>query len=132
MKIVLDTNRYVDFARDDRVVKSIIDSAEWVFLTFITIAELRTGFVGGTRRAENEQALSRFLSRPSTAILWPDDQTTKLFAELSVDMRRRGKPIPHHDSWIAALCLQHGLPLLTRDSHFQDIPSLELMRLPRT
>ena len=29
------------------------------------------------------------------------------------------------DAWIAALALQHRLPLLTRDGHFDAVPDLE-------
>jgi len=38
---------------------------------------------------------------------------------------RSGRPIPANDAWIAALALQHGLPVLTRDEHFDAVPGLE-------
>jgi tRNA(fMet)-specific endonuclease VapC len=34
--------------------------------------------------------------------------------------------IPDNDLWIAALATQHGLMLVTRDSHFQSIPGIVL------
>jgi len=32
--------------------------------------------------------------------------------------------MPENDIWIAAIALQHGLTLVTRDSHFSEIESL--------
>ncbi|MGH8801121.1 MAG: PIN domain-containing protein [Casimicrobiaceae bacterium] len=32
--------------------------------------------------------------------------------------------MPANDAWIAALALQHRLPLLSRDQHFDVIPQL--------
>jgi tRNA(fMet)-specific endonuclease VapC len=39
-------------------------------------------------------------------------------------MKRIGKPIPDNDLWIAALCVQHNLTLISRDPHFDRIPQL--------
>jgi predicted nucleic acid-binding protein len=36
----------------------------------------------------------------------------------------RGTPIPTNDIWIAALAMQHGLPLYTRDAHFSSVAGL--------
>ena len=32
-----------------------------------------------------------------------------------------------NDFWIAALCIQHGLPLLTNDKGFDNIPGLTVI-----
>ena len=39
-------------------------------------------------------------------------------------LRRRGKPIPTNDLWIAASALEHGAALLTFDAHFSAIDGL--------
>jgi PIN domain len=44
--------------------------------------------------------------------------TTHCYAEIALELRRKGKPIPTNDIWIAALCRQHSFPLLSRDRHF--------------
>ncbi|MEO1367025.1 MAG: PIN domain-containing protein [Acidobacteriota bacterium] len=43
-------------------------------------------------------------------------------------MRQRGRPIPENDMWIAASALQHNLALATRDSHFQTVEDLSVVR----
>jgi len=35
--------------------------------------------------------------------------------------KTEGKTNPTNDLWIAALCRQHGLPLLSRDLHFDSV-----------
>jgi toxin FitB len=37
----------------------------------------------------------------------------KLWADITVRVQRRGRPRPLHDTWIAACCIEAGLPLLT-------------------
>jgi len=39
-------------------------------------------------------------------------------------LRKKGRPIPENDVWIAAVARQHGLTLLTRDVHFREIEGL--------
>ena len=62
---------------------------------------------------------------PKTAGLLQDctvlditEPTTHSYAEIVLELKRKGKPIPTNDIWIAALCRQHSLPLLSRDRHF--------------
>jgi predicted nucleic acid-binding protein len=47
-----------------------------------------------------------------------NEPTTNYYAEITLELKRKGKPIPTNDIWIAALCRQHSLPLLSRDRHF--------------
>ena len=47
---------------------------------------------------------------------------------LKRDYRRKGTPIPDNDIWIAAIALQHNLILVTRDTHFDEIESLQTER----
>ena len=35
-----------------------------------------------------------------------------------------GGPIPTNDVWIAASAMQHGLPVVTTDSHFSRVPQI--------
>ena len=47
------------------------------------------------------------------------------YAGLRVALRRSGRPIPANDAWIAALALQHRLPILSRDEHFDVVAGVE-------
>jgi len=60
------------------------------------------------------------------AVLLCDDQTARQYAKISLQLRKKGRPIPQNDMWIAALAMQHGLTLVTRDAHFSHIDGLLL------
>lgn len=124
MKIAIDTNGYVDFARNDPDAVDRIRSAESIFVPFIVVGELRAGFVSGTRSSENEGSLVRFLNRPRVHVLHADESTTHSYAQLLRQLRRQGTPIPTNDIWIAALVVQHGLQLFARDRHFDHLPQI--------
>jgi tRNA(fMet)-specific endonuclease VapC len=126
VKIAVDTNRCTDLIAGDPEVVQNLESAPVIYLPFICAGELRAGFLGGSRGTENERALAKFLAREGVSILFADDQTTHHYARLKVQLRRQGTPIPTNDVWIAALVLQHGLTLYTRDQHFS-----HLRQIPR-
>jgi predicted nucleic acid-binding protein len=46
-------------------------------------------------------------------------------ADMSLELRQAGRPIPANDIWIAALCRQHELPLLSRDRHFDTVSGIQ-------
>ena len=46
------------------------------------------------------------------------------YARLRGALTRAGTPIPENDLWIAALAVEHGWPLATRDAHFARVPGL--------
>lgn len=49
------------------------------------------------------------------------------FAKVRYYLKKKGNPIPENDIWIAALCLEHDVPLLSNDGHFNNIPELEVI-----
>jgi len=124
LRIALDTNRYVDFCRNDGDVVSLLEHAEAVLLPFVVLAELRAGFAVGSKGHENERTLRRFLMMDGISVLLPDDQTTHHYANVYRQLRRQGTPIPTNDIWIAALVLQHELALCARDDHFDHLAQL--------
>ena len=126
MRIALDSNRYVDFARGDAAVVDVLEHAQEIHVPLFVLAELRAGFAVGSRGARNEGGMRRFLLREGVSVLFPDEQTTHHYATVYRQLRQQGTPIPTNDMWIAALSLQHRLPLLTFDAHFRNVPGLAL------
>lgn len=127
LKLLIDTNRLTDALRGDSGLLMMIEQAMQVWIPFVSIAEIQSGFPRGTRTAQNEAVLRRFLSLPGVGVLYPDYQTTLSFARLFVYLRQQGTPIPTNDIWIAALAVQHELSLATRDQHFERLPQLHLV-----
>jgi tRNA(fMet)-specific endonuclease VapC len=124
MRIAIDSNRYTDLCRGDPKTVEIIENAAKIYMPLIVVAELRAGFANGSQREKNERILTRFLNSYEIFILFPDEQTTFFYADLYSYLRRKGKPIPTNDLWIAALVLQHQLILFDRDSDFDHLPQI--------
>ncbi len=124
MKLALDTNAYrlVMEGNDDAV--NLVRAAEIVLMPVPVIAELRYGFVRGTKGRRNEAFLVRFLDQPRVEVLLCDEATTHHYALLKDQLKRQGTAIPINDVWIAALVVQHAAVLLTRDSDFDHLPQL--------
>ncbi len=93
------------------------------------IGELRAGFRCGGREQDNELLLADFLNLSNVAILLPSEKTARNYADIYLWLRNSGKPVGTNDIWIAAACLEHELPLLTLDSHFQQIKGLDLIHI---
>ena len=124
LRLALDTNRYTDLVQGDAQVAECVESADEVWLPFIVLAELHAGFSVGSKGADNEAALRRFLFKPSVEVLYADEQTTHHYASVYRQLRKQGTPIPANDMWIAALVLQHSLTLCARDAHFDALPQI--------
>ena len=119
MRLALDTNRYVDFCRGESVAVERVREADRVYLPFVTLAELRTGFLCGSKARENERVLTRFLNSPRVRALYSDEQTTHHYARVFQQLRQQATPIPTNDMWLAALVLQHERFALRRGQRRQ-------------
>ena len=53
-----------------------------------------------------------------------DKQTAARYGSIKTELRKKGKPIPDNDIWIAASALQHSLLLATRDGHFDQVDGI--------
>lgn len=122
--VLLDTNAYSAFLLGVEEVVEVVAHADKLFLNSIVIGELLGGFAAGTREPKNRRELARFLDSPRVEILPVTTQTADSYALIYVGLRRKGKPIPTNDLWIAASALEHGAALLTRDAHFSQIDGL--------
>lgn len=113
--VVIDTDvvsfRFKKDARA-RVYQPHLVGRGWV-LSFMTLAELQQWSVvrhwGATRRAK----LDRFLAAYS--VCHSDPQLCRLWAEVSADVTRKGRPIETADAWIAATALALDVPLVTHN-----------------
>lgn len=124
MRVALDTNRLTDLFRGDAGLAERLGICEEVWIPLFVLGEIKAGFRGGTQRSRNEVLLNKLLMKPTVQILLPSLQTAEHYAQLFVQLKRAGTPIPDNDLWIAAQVLEHNLLLITRDPHFERIPQL--------
>ena len=114
--MILDTNALSAMADGEPGAVTAAGSAKSVALSVIVLGEYRFGIGQSRRRAQYEEWLLRMLA--ACRILDLTAETAARYAEVRLELKRAGTPIPSNDAWIAALCRQHALPVLSRDRHF--------------
>ena len=125
-QLLIDTNVYVAFKRNDPLITDLLRQADIIALNTAVMGELLAGFRGGLREAVNRKELDQFLDSPRVKLLALDETTADFFALVFNNLKKIGKPIPTNDIWVAASAMQFGLTLLTLDSHFSYISGLSL------
>jgi tRNA(fMet)-specific endonuclease VapC len=120
--VILDTNALSAFVDGDAGVGEILRRETRVAIPVIVLGEFRYGIAESRHRKAYEAWLETHL--PQFDTLAVTDETAVVYAGLRVALRRSGRPIPANDAWIAALALQHRLPVLSRDQHFDAVPGL--------
>jgi tRNA(fMet)-specific endonuclease VapC len=123
-RVLIDTNAYTAFKLNDPRITDLLRRAEKIALNPVVMAELLAGFRGGDREAHNRRALQEFLESPRVMLLSMGRDTAEHYAAAYSTLRRKGRPIPTNDLWIAASALEHGMGLLSEDRHFAEIDGL--------
>jgi tRNA(fMet)-specific endonuclease VapC len=123
-RIALDATAAIAIFNDRGDSRSWVRQFEEVFLPVPVVGELRFGALKSTRTSENLRRINDLVSR--SQILEVRLETTQVYARLRLNLRRKGKPIPENDLWIAAICAEHRIPLATTDGHFEEIDELDL------
>ncbi len=122
--VLLDTNAYAAFKRGDSAVVAVLQYAPRILLCATVLGELLGGFAAGQREGANRAELAQFIATPRVWVVPVTAATADLYALVYAALRRKGRPIPTNDLWIAASSLEHGAALLTMDGHFQGIDGL--------
>lgn len=73
---------------------------------------------------ENPARIDEFAA--SNVVLGCDTETARRYGEAKNALRLKGRPLPENDVWSAAIALQYGLTLATRDAHFAEIEELQI------
>lgn len=121
---LLDTNIVIAMFADEPSFRERLQSNPMLFIPSIVLGELYYGALASIRISENlkkVEDLERIF-----VVLNCDARTARRFGEVKNSLRQKGRPIPENDVWIAALCLDHNLTLVSRDIQFEAIDGLQL------
>ncbi len=121
--MILDTNALSAAADREPAALEVVASAERLAVPVIVLGEYRLGIAQSRRRTSYENWLREWIS--AVTVLDIDEETTHHYAAIGLELKRIGKPIPANDLWIAALCRQHALPLVSRDRHFDLVAGVQ-------
>ena len=120
--VLLDSNFIVALFQQDPGAQSALLAAERVFGPSVALGELYYGAQKSSRREENVARVDRFAV--VNEVLPPDVESARQYGAIRNALRRKGKPVPDNDIWVAAIARQHDLKLVTRDEHLREIEGL--------
>jgi tRNA(fMet)-specific endonuclease VapC len=124
-KLALDTNAVIAYRKGIEEVCAIIEGVELLFLPAIVFGELLYGAINSKHTEENKRAVYDFLE---FSVLLPVDETICIrYSNVRFGLKQTGNPIPENDIWIAGICLEYDIPLLTRDKHFEKVSGLKVI-----
>lgn len=127
--VVVDTDILVDAGQGSpglaaASVAELARSGE-LAVSAITVYELLQGSRTSVERLERAHA---FLA--SARVLDLTGDAAEMAAAVNRELERRGERIGAPDTLIAGICLDAGLPILTRNvRHFARVPGLEVLGL---
>ena len=127
-RLAVDTNAVVEYIRLDREYPRQLDEAKEVLLPLTVIGELFYGASRSDRPEHHRGSIARIINRWSPLI--PDIETARIYGDIRAGASRIPaslKASKVNDFWIAALCIQHELPLLTNDGGFDNIAGLTVI-----
>lgn len=123
---LLDTNIVIAMVANDAAVQEGIRNAGEVYLATPVIGELYYGARKSGKTAENVATIDLLTQRFPR--LDCDLETAQWYGIIRNRLQRKGRPIPNNDIWISAIAIQHDLVLVTRDSHFDEVDTLQVQR----
>ena len=121
--MILDTNALSAIAEGETGAAKQFAHASQVAIPVIVLGEYRFGIARSRHKREYERWLEEMIS--VSRVLEVNEETAIWYAGLCGQLKEAGTPIPSNDAWIAALCRQHALPVLSRDRHFDRIKGLQ-------
>lgn len=120
--MILGTSALSAFVNGEAAVGAVLKQQARAYVPVIVLGEFRYGIAQSRHRAAYERWLASEVRH--FELLAVTETTAFAYAALRVSLRENGTPIPANDAWLAALALQHGLAVLSRDRHFDAVPKL--------
>jgi tRNA(fMet)-specific endonuclease VapC len=118
----VDTNIAIAFMGGSAAVASKFAQANRILVCVSVLGELWYGAERSQQQAANRSRIATF--EQSVDIVDIDSKISQAYGRIKNALRAIGRPIPNNDLWIAAAAVQRGLPLVTRDQHFNHVAGL--------
>jgi len=126
--IALDTNQAIAWLNGKPGMEAWISAYTTICLPVVVIGELRFGAMKSQRSSGNVAKVESLVA--CCTVLEVKASTAVVYADIRLRLLKKGRPIPENDLWIAAICLDFGLPLATEDAHFCEVESLHVVSAP--
>ncbi|HUD07409.1 MAG TPA: PIN domain-containing protein [Candidatus Saccharimonadales bacterium] len=129
MKLVFDTSALSQLLSDDDVIVKVFAQQKFgrAIIPIATDTELRFGFAHGSKSVDNLANYELFKKEFDIEVVFPDQETAVIYADLATWARQHGVALSHNDFWIASTCIQIGGSLFAVDQDFKSLPQLRII-----
>jgi predicted nucleic acid-binding protein len=114
--LILDTKALSAAADREPAALELVARAERLAVPVIVLGEYRLGIAQSRHYISYKNWLRDWIT--AVTVLDIEEETTQHYAAVGLELKKKGTPIPANDLWIAALCRQYSLPVVSRDRHF--------------
>jgi len=121
---ILDSNIVIDIFRNDLETIERVRQLGSIYVPVIVLGELYYG--ANKSNSTPKRTLEIEQLKRTVNLLEVTEKTAKIYGEIKNQLSQKGKPIPENDIWIAAIAKEAGLPLLTKDKHFQEVDGIQV------
>lgn len=102
---------------------------EEIGVSVITIGELRAGVLAAIDVDTRDRRLRTLTAALTLQPAPVDERVSEAWARLRLLLRDGNRRMPVNDSWIAATALALGVPIVTQDADYVDVPGLAVIRI---
>ncbi|MGD0286353.1 MAG: type II toxin-antitoxin system VapC family toxin [Acidimicrobiales bacterium] len=124
---IADTSVFI--ARESGRPLAENDLPDELAISVITIGELRSGVLAAVDVETRDRRLATLSEALALDPLPVDQAVAEAWARLRVLLRDMQKQIAVNDSWIAATAMSLGVPVVTQDEDYVEVPGLKIVRV---
>jgi tRNA(fMet)-specific endonuclease VapC len=124
-RIALDTNVAIALLNDRSDIIKSLNKFDTICLPVTVCGELIFGAKNSGLSSKNEKKYLEFID--DCELLDINMIVADIYAKIRLQLKKKGRPIPENDLWIAATCLVNNIPLFTLDKHFKEVSELVLI-----
>jgi len=98
-------------------------------VSVVTIGELQAGVLAAAETSVRARRLATLHVVSDMELLPIDEHVALQWAEIRVQLADAGRRVNVNDSWIAATAMAHGVPIVTQDADYVNLPGLTVIRV---
>ncbi|HKE50846.1 MAG TPA: type II toxin-antitoxin system VapC family toxin [Actinomycetes bacterium] len=108
----------------------VVEFADYSWaVSAVTLGELRLGVLQATSPEIASVRLSTYELARRFDPLPIDERVSDAWAVLVASLRVKDRKMPINDSWIAATAIANGVPVVTQDADYDDVPKLTVIKI---
>lgn len=100
-----------------------------IAVSVVTIGELRAGVLAASDVETRDRRLATLTQAMAMQPVPVDGLVADSWAKLRLLLRDSGQRMPVNDSWIAATAMSLGVPVVTQDDDYVDLPGLAVIKV---